>query len=211
MSTKRLYKYMRKEHARLLLDRGRLRIGTLYEYRNAELHGSAIGDCDEGVKNLHLDGNGESWDASSIPAFAQTFFKLGPEANLTLDGIRLVVPQQSNDYFLFCASTILDVTTMHKMGYDACVVIEHPDRFVAAICHSFRHRGNFEGVHECHYGSRSIPYEQDNGVHPALIKELAYSYQKEVRALWRPLKASPVPQILDCRKVTAWCSAGPGL
>lgn len=211
MSTKRLYKYMRKEHARLLLDKGRLRIGTLYEYRNAELHGSAIGDREEGVKNLHLDGTGQHWDAGSIPEFAQTFFKLGPEANLTLDGVRLVVPQQSCDYFLFCTSSILDAATMHKMGYDACVVIEHPDRFFAAISHSFRHRGNFEGAYECHYGSRSIPHNQDNGVHPALIKEPAYAYQKEVRALWRPIKTSLAPQIIDCRKLIAWCSAGPGL
>ena len=212
MRPRPLFKYMRKEHALALLERGHIRIGTLYEYRNVERYGTAIGDTEEGVKNLHLDGSGETWDASTIPEFARTFFNLGPGGAVTLQpGIRLDVPQQSPEYFLFCASSAFDKKAMQAFGYDSCVVIEDPSRFFKALSHTFRHKGSFEGVYECQYGPRSVPYDRDDGMHPALIKDPAYAYQKEVRALWRPRSSRPVPKVVESQKAAKWCSAGLGL
>ena len=202
---------MRREHAMTLLQRGKMRIGTLLGYRDVGQHGTAIGDSDEGVKSLHLDGTGERWDASSIPEFAKAFFNLGPKASLQLDGIRLVMPQQSPDYYLFCASEVADPVAMAEFGYNACVVIERPDRFFPAISHALRHVGVLEAVERCQYLPRSTPHHQDHGVHPALLKEPAYAYQKEVRALWRPIGGPPRPRFIECRKAAKWCSPGLGL
>ena len=44
---------MNSEHAELFMKNGSMRIGTLYEFRNTELHGNEIGDAYEGVVRGH--------------------------------------------------------------------------------------------------------------------------------------------------------------
>jgi hypothetical protein len=100
---------------------------------------------------------------------------------------------------------------MAEFGYNACVVIERPERFFAAVTHAIRHLGSLEGVFKCQYQPRDVPYDQDQGIHPALLKDPAYSYQNEVRALWRPLKNAPRAQVIESRKAAKWCSPGLGL
>ena len=55
-----LYKYMKKEHAKLLTKQGSLRVGTLYEFRNKEKHGQEIGDNKEGIKSAYMGVDNET-------------------------------------------------------------------------------------------------------------------------------------------------------
>ena len=206
-----LFKYMRKQHARLLLNDGKVRVGTLHEYRDTEAHGCVIGDDTEGTKNLFLDGHGETWTPASIPAFAKTFFELGHESSVTLEGIRLQVPQESPDFYLFCASSEFNEHALREFGYDACVSIDDPQRFFAAISHRLRHKASLEGVFHCQYRDRDAPHDSDDGTHPALIKHPKYKDQHEVRALWRPQKESVRPVIIESRKAMQCCSPWYGL
>jgi len=206
-----LFKYMRKQHAKLLLSLGKLRIGTLYEFRDMEAHGNVVGDADEGKKSLFLDGKGEAWTAESIPDFATNFFKLGPKGRLTLNGIRLQLPQESPDYYMFCATTEFNQSALNDFGYDACVRIDDPLRFFLAVSHSVRHHASFEGVFDCQYTSRDIAHDKDQGTHPALIKDSKYAAQKEVRGLWKPQKSSIKPVIIQNRRIAGYCSPQYGL
>jgi hypothetical protein len=50
-----LYKYMKQEHVDMFLEDGLIRLGTLFEFRNEEFHGSAAGDADEGKYTKALE------------------------------------------------------------------------------------------------------------------------------------------------------------
>ncbi len=57
-----LYKYLPRRYLDAFLNRGSLKIGTLYEYRQVEAYGHVIGDKNEGLHKteLFLPGGGES-------------------------------------------------------------------------------------------------------------------------------------------------------
>lgn len=69
-----LYKYLKKEHAHSLLSKGIIRLGTLYEYRNIEKHGSVIGDDTEGKKSASMPIDDAFWSKQYHPDFADNFF-----------------------------------------------------------------------------------------------------------------------------------------
>ena len=62
---------MKRRHARSFLRDGLIRIGTLYDFRDEEQHGSEIGDKDEGTKTLTTDGYHylDTADKSTIPSW----------------------------------------------------------------------------------------------------------------------------------------------
>ena len=64
-----LYKYLKKAHLEEFFENGTVKIGTLYEYRDVESHGSVVGDRDEGLQTteLSLPGGGEIDLASPSP------------------------------------------------------------------------------------------------------------------------------------------------
>lgn len=202
-----LFKYMRKQHARLLLTQGKVRIGTLYEFRDLESHGDVVGDAGEGKKSLHLHGKGDTWTAKTIPDFAKTFFNLGPEASMTLEGVTLQLPQESPDHYMFCATSEFNEAALSDFGYDSCIRIDDPRRFFMAISHTIRHQASFVGAFHCQYTSRDAPYDEDNGIHPALIKDPKYASQREVRGLWTPHKIPIKPVVIQNRRIAGYCSA----
>lgn len=201
-----LYKYLRRSHAELLLKSGKLRIGTLYEYRNIEKHGAVIGDHEEGKSSVYMGIEDEIWTPENQPDFAKSFFNLGQGGSLRVQGITLEKPQESPNFYLFCATHEFDRKAMLDFGYDCCVVIEKPERFFAAITHTIRNKTIFQGVHKCQYVPRRRSHGADNGIHPAIIKDPTYRDQKEVRALWQPLKANAQPFIIQCRDAAKYCT-----
>ena len=45
-----LYKYLKREHAKMMVQEGTIRIGTLLDSTNVEKYGHAIGDAQEGIR-----------------------------------------------------------------------------------------------------------------------------------------------------------------
>lgn len=200
-----LYKYLHKKHAKMLLERGKLRIGTLYEFRDIEKHGVEIGDATEGQKSIFMEINKETWNPKNQPEFSKNFFNLGNNGSLTIQGITLEKPINSPDYYIYSTTEVFDENILSDFGYDICVIIENPEKFFAAITRTLRHKGVFEGVFRCQYHSKRLSHDRDHGIHPAIIKSPEYEKQKEVRTLWKPKKNSIQPIIIECRKASKYC------
>ena len=200
-----LYKYLKKEYAELLINKGNLRIGTLYEYRDIEKHGKIIGDEGEGTKSVYMEMNNVTWTKDTQPAFGKSFFNLGEGGVVHFDGITLEKPTHSPNYYMYCTTSVIDENALVDFGYDTCVVIENPTKFFLAVNRVMRHKGIYEGVFPCAYQSRRVAHYQDNGIHPAIIKPTEYRNQSEVRALWRPKKNKAEPMVIECFKARQFC------
>jgi hypothetical protein len=193
------------EHAKALLEKGKLKIGTLYEYRNIEKHGDVVGDDAEGKKSAYMDINKETWTPENQPEFTKSFINIGNNNSGTIEDVILEKATNSPDYYLYCTTEVFDKNALADFGYNACILIENPEKFFAAISKVLRHKGVFEGYFKCHYQSRRVPYDKDNGIHPAIIKSLKYKPQKEIRALWKPKKKTIKPIVIDCREAAKYC------
>ncbi|EAR56843.1 hypothetical protein SKA34_05165 [Photobacterium sp. SKA34] len=200
-----LYKYMKKEHAKLLVEQGSLRIGTLYEFRDEEKHGQEIGDNKEGTKSTYMGVDQACWSTANQPEFTKSFFKLEEDATLNISGLTLEKPQTSPDFYIYCTTYEFDESAMRDFGYDSCVAIEQPENFLKCISKSLKHKGLYQGSYKCKYQSRRMPHDFDSGVHPALIKENEYSYQKEVRSIWLSTKDNIQPIIIKSKKIKKYC------
>src|SRR6187431_2613654 len=75
-----LYKYLRKEHAHLLMNRGKFRIGTLLDYRKTAEHGNAIGDSTEGRTSLYQDVDHVTWTSDTQSDFSKSIVTVAPGA-----------------------------------------------------------------------------------------------------------------------------------
>lgn len=202
----RLYKYLKKTHAELLLNHGKLRLGTLYEYRDMDTYGTVIGDQNEGKSSRFMEIRRNCWTSNNQPEFTKSFFKLESGATLNISGITLVKTQESQDFYLYCITEEFNKDTLIDFDYDCCVVIEHSAQFFAAISRTIRHKARFDGVHKCQYMPRLQPHDSIKEVHPAIIKDPTYQRQKEVRALWAPINSSITPRVIQCRDAAKFCT-----
>jgi hypothetical protein len=201
-----LFKYMRREHAQRLLSEGVLRIGTLHEYRNIERHGVHIGDAREGSKGAILTvPRLEVRSQGDLPEFVRHQVKVGP-GTVTFVNSTFLVTEDSPDFYIYSATTLPDFDAMREMGYDACIQIHNPTGFFRALNHTFRHKGDYQGLFNCVYMKRDLPPDEQHTIHPALIKDPSYERQREQRAIWRPLNTQPRPFIVACRKAARYCS-----
>jgi hypothetical protein len=201
-----LFKYMKRSHALALIKKGQMRIGTLYEYRNVERHGVLVGDAREGSKGAVVRVPFlEASSTEELPEFARDMgVRIGP-GRVTFENSTFLRTEESPDFYIFSASRHFDAVQMRLMGYDACVRIDNPESFFRAVSHSFRHAGDYQGFHACHYIERDLPPDQQHDIHPALLKDPSYSPQAEVRAVWRPKTRVPKPLIIVCRKAARHC------
>ncbi len=125
-----LYKYLHKKHADLLTKEGKLRIGTLYEYRDIEKYGSIIGDEGEGKKALYMDVESEKWTDDNQPNFVKSFIKITNGVSVNLKNVFFEKSEVSLNYYLYCTTEKFDKNALQDFGYDSCVVIEDPRRFL---------------------------------------------------------------------------------
>jgi hypothetical protein len=200
-----LYKYMKKKHAKLLLEQGSLRVGTLYEFRNEEKHGQEIGDNKEGTKSAYMQVENETWSTSNQPEFSKSFFNLGSGGSLNISGITLEKPQNSPDFYIYCTTYEFDESAMRDFGYDVCIEIEQPEKFFKCISKYLKHKAKYQGSYKCKYQPRRLPHNHDSGVHPSLVKEAEYSYQKEIRSIWMPTKQNIEPIIIKSKNFKKYC------
>lgn len=199
------YKYLPLKHAKTLVEVGTIRIGTLYDYRRVENHGHQVGDQSEGwLTEWSADQNLKS--GSEANRLEKMAIQSGPEG--TLKNNRVELQHESPDLYLFCASrtfrqTMSEINNNYGDRYDTCVIISNPGAFVKVIVEVFE-EGEFIGCFPCQYMSRCQHYAQ-NAPHPALIKDLRYKYQTEVRTLWKP-KRYIEPRILEVPEIRQFCT-----
>jgi hypothetical protein len=211
---KPLFKYLPKKYLEAFLDRGSLKIGTLYEYRKTETYGNVIGDNNEGLHKteLFLPGGGEIDLASDTPE-AEYFRQhvLRPDqrdAKVKLileDGARFIAHSNSEDLYIYCLTSEYSPAVMREFGCDACLEIFRPQEFFEVISRKIRHKAKFNGLGRIQYINKTTHYKQPHMIHPAAMKDLEYEYQKEWRAIWIPNKFQCQPLFINVPKAIRHC------
>ncbi len=95
---------------------------------------------------------------------------------------------------------------MVDLGYDACVEIFDVE---GSISRKIRARvDSFWGAAKCVYRSRSTEHTEYDGIPSALIKDIRYAGQAEVRAIWLPKRGETVRPInVHAKKALRYCRA----
>ena len=193
---RRLYKFLHRKYADEMCELGAIRVGTLYEYRNAELYSGGVLDAGEGVARLV--------DTFEGPVTAETLAAHSPGAKMILGWIaspaivvggldfitdRIQVP----DRFAYCMSESSDWSASSDPDYDACVEIKWPLSFVAAVTHAIRTARGMDRLGgrlgPVRYTGRSRDWQKPlpAPVEPPLefLKESGpHEVQREWRAVW---------------------------
>jgi hypothetical protein len=194
----RIFKYGKKEHLIGLLSMGRLRIGTLSDYRQGE-HAKGVSDATEGTKTVvnelenshfHKKGWGDH-EINSAKMLADFGVFVGHGADkVSIHGLTILKGLEVDAFaFCFAFEEYPSLKTMNQFeGADACLEIVEPVEFFNEV-HAF-----FTQVSGAHrvisaqpvaYKERSEIYNgKDFGLHPGLIKELCFRPQNEGRILW---------------------------
>jgi hypothetical protein len=191
-----LIKYLKKEHFDGLLNTGSIRIGTLKDYKEGE-HGEMVADSMEGAKRFsgsyeHLTSESikDSVALSSIIGIADG----GSITNLVMNNITIIEP----DFYIFSIANAYNQEDHHswfkKESYDVAYKILFPKTFfrrITTILNDIK-PVKFLGLFDVHY------YDEKNGMDffdpknslPAfcLKDHDGFSNQKEIRAVWQPMK-----------------------
>ncbi|MDD3937386.1 hypothetical protein [Rhodoferax sp.] len=211
-----MYKYTEKQFASQFFNMGRLRIGTLHNFRRTE-HKRGIVDVDEGKKSVshHIDvlhiadsqapENDGNIDFRSLDAFQAVSLNNG--SNILFKNVRLTKKIESQDFFVYSTSASRSRKTMREFeGADTCIEIFDPDNFYKLLTKPLNSITpvRFLGVKAVTYKNRSEEWNGvDSGTHPSLIKSTDYIPQFEVRAIWSPLVESTIEPV-----ITAHCRLG---
>ena len=210
-----LYKYIKREHLVSFFKNGLLKIGTLYEYRDEEELGSTIGDEDEGViiTTLNLPETGVVDLGKNTPEtdYFKKHFNLHPqmyEKHIKLHmgpGVKFNATSESQDYYIYCASALYDKAVMEDFECDSCIEILDTRKFFREITKKLKFKAEYEGLYNIDYDSITKSYKTPHTTHPALLKDLEYQNQVEVRALWQPKTKPKGSLYINVPKARKFC------
>lgn len=164
------YKYLQRDHAKRILEDGLFRIGTLFEYRDTDLHGVEIGDALEGRLIAH--------------------------------------EEEEMDCYLYSLSESFDPHAMKRMGFDTCLRITDSRLFFIALTDAFLRKNIVVDPVQfgrCVYVDQSDFCSGTEDFHPFFLKHARYSYQKEIRAFWKPKDLKIQPLFLSAPEAVRFC------
>jgi len=204
-----LFKFLKRKHATSLLGQGQVRIGTLYEYRNAEIYSGKIHDDDEGRKQIDVYFDSVELTADELAVFG---IPIGGKGKMILNDTTISLRQDSPNCYIFpTASAFFSDTLIQAVSdsKDACIMIKDPDSFFNTLSQGFD-SGTYIGAFKCLYGDRLINLTWDDreyvkvlsSVPAAIIKPSKYAVQKEVRAIWLPNDQHVEPVIRTVPDIT---------
>lgn len=209
-----LFKYLLSEHFDSFFSKGTIRVGTLFEYRDAEKHGKEIGDPNEGLHRtiMNLPGGGEI-DLSS-DSLESRFFKrhiLRPDQHkinakvILAEGATIISETTSPNRYIYSLTSKHDLTAMQRLGTNSCMEITDLDSFFSAISDYAPQLGRFEGYYPIRYTSKVAQYTTPHRFDPAITKDLNFAYQAEWRGIWTPSTQPIRPLIIDVPRATKYC------
>jgi hypothetical protein len=201
-----LYKYMAAKFAHALVERGEVRVGTLFDFRKSELHGERIVDVEEGVYKYAMDVD-DVISPENQPRFLEGAIMAGPKGKIPVEGLTVRRRHSSTDCYVYCMTdrTHRDPTRAFGDEYRRCVQITDM-RFFEVLTEFLACK--HVGVFPCRYASRDRPHEywRRERVPAALVKPTSYSAQHEVRAIWIPNAPPIAPVIGTCSDLPKYCS-----
>lgn len=159
-----IFKFLPEEWSRALLEKGNVRLATLYEFRDARDYSGKIFDEDEGKAFM-----------TSKVDLKRTL------CTLTLPNLHIY----SSSLYLFSDTYIQSV----EDGKNSCVMITNPTEFFQKVSNNF---GLGEPMqYPCNYEGRIFPEDhkifRSNKFSLAFQKPVEYKGHREFRAVWREM------------------------
>jgi hypothetical protein len=179
-----VYKFVNEKYMTSLFAKGDVRLGTLHNFRNTELHGANRGDAVEGKNTVHLEVKHHVGPAGG---FLQRMLGLGEGCEV--ENVLLTETRDWPDAYVFCASTIYSEAAFRRWnaeeGVDACYEIFDPVGFARAISLLLLSRATCNGFAPVDYVLGDIDGASELHATPApWIKPLEYAWQTEFRWVW---------------------------
>lgn len=209
-----MYRYSAEEYNQSLLKLGGIRIGTLHDFRKAE-HKQGIADPQEGKKKVtHYIDNAVASNTDNLHGKAAKEFNvvdLGKgNANISFRNCTFSKSFDEPDCFILCFSSVKSKKVMAEFeGANSCIEITNQNSFFQQLTNTLNQLTPviFRGVHKVIYQNKVETWNGiDWGDNPAVIKELEFKAQYELRAIWQPRfnqKISPI--IFNNYQLTSSC------
>jgi hypothetical protein len=196
---------MEAQHARALLDEGRIRIGSLDYYRNFGGDQGRVKDGGEGRLATHIDDylvDGDRPHQSLTGA-------IGAAAGVKAQVRNTTILRHSRERYVYSVAKHPDRSALAELGYDAVVRIDITDLFFAAITRAlFARRLITSGFQVCSilYAPDPLPFNPEKLVDPAVTKHQSMAWQREMRALWTRLPGGQPFVDLELPELRQYCS-----
>lgn len=210
-----LFKFFTQEqHALDLVRRGTVRVGTLHEFRATDGWDSVRGDAAEGEFAISLtSAQPETITSESAPWYLRPIIERFGMPILSHGGTVKAIPRHP-DAYVYC--TTAQPTASALAGYGRFVIqIFDAESFLRALTHHLTDvlavaaREPHGFLAPCLYLDRSREVDSQTAMveEPplAFIKPPAKHEEREVRAIWHPVRPPPVPIITECRALTEFC------
>ncbi len=213
-----MYRYSAEKYNQSLLKMGGIRIGTLHDFRKTE-HKQGIADPQEGKKKVtHYIDHAVVNNTDDLHGKAATEFNVinldKGNANVSFKNCTFSKSFDEPDCFILCVSSEKSKKVMTEFeGADSCIEITNQNSFFQQLTNTLNLFTPviFRGVHKVIYKNKVEAWNgSDWGHNPAVIKELEFKGQYELRAIWQPSfnqKISPIiflnyNLISSCRKIS---------
>jgi hypothetical protein len=193
----KLYKFTEAKWANAMCDHGSERIGTLYEYRDAERYEAKVLDREEG--RLRYSEHLVHATSENLPLLSTTLFKVDNPTH-RFHNVRYGTETSEPDCHIYCLSISNSWSADLPPKYDTCVEIADIDRFVLVLCRILGNKLKVHGpgvLHAMHgpvlYAGRDHSLvvngaDRTGGIpaRPAFLKpaDAAYASQQEYRLLF---------------------------
>lgn len=202
------FKYLKSEHLDAMLNRGKIRIGTLYEYRKAEMP-DEVRDEQEGRAMAFTNiPHRTTTQNAPLPGVAREIFDLGPNIELIVEDIKFEQDGQVPNTYIYCLSTEASLAALNRYEYDYCVeilnIVAFGEYLAEALFLSGRITNWNVNVKPCEYRDRVLEVNSDNDYNNIYwLKENRFAHQKEVRLVCPPLPQNPIaiPVIIEIPKI----------
>jgi len=184
-----IYKYTEGKYLDLFFCFGKIRIGTLFDYRREEDLGFVIGDREEGQSKIIFENPPSVFALGGKSIEAEHFGKYLPikgEGTISLaPGARIITTINSPNYYIYCASLKFNPNVMSEYG-GSCIEIFDAEKFFAEInlVMKRKRKTSYQGLHRVEYCNRETDYKNPSKFHPALIKSEERKKDCEARAIW---------------------------
>ncbi|MHB2213351.1 hypothetical protein ACX64P_07825 [Raoultella ornithinolytica] len=210
-----LYKFLEAQHLESFFDKGCLRLGTIYDFKDIITHSLGRGDSQEGRRQVNRDVNKNlSLNSSSVEEVISDSLEVTGNGSVTITNSTFYVIRNSPNAFIFCTSNIYSNELFYKWNAhhnetNACYKISDPNGFFREISNAIKNSANFFNCKDIVYSIDPIPYEHPNSSElPMFVKEKnEYEWQFENRAVWFPKEPSPQikPWIIFAPEARKYC------
>ncbi|WP_140408618.1 hypothetical protein [Pseudomonas syringae] len=197
------FRYSCLKYSDSLLALGNIRIGTLHDFRRVE-HRAGISDQNEGMKRVsHYiayadDAVMHKKDFEAVRHMGVVNAATG--VNLKFTDVTISRNFDTPDCFVHCISSVYSQKALEQFeGADSCVEITDILGFYRRLTLTLNTHvpTMLLAIAEVNYKPRQEIWNgKDWGVHPALIKELKFSEQREIRAIWQARPGQAIAPIV---------------